>query len=174
MGTIRPPCFFRSGRQAARMLHALLRREDHRPLCRCPISGACHGDRNVRFGAPRRSSKRRQRDKPAVSSRSCPKLFPLHLRRHSSSHPFHRAVIPVPPQSLDSVARGDGVVLAVLAALCRRWDFPPTVERWLEMADVALENLGFLPSEDGEDDPPEQPPKPGSAGRRRPKPPDTG
>jgi len=61
-----------------------------------------------------------------------------------------------------------------VAALCRRWGFPPQVERWLEMADVALENLDFLPSEDGEDDPPEQPPKPRPAGRRKPKPPDTG
>jgi hypothetical protein len=39
-----------------------------------------------------------------------------------------------------------------VAALCRRWGFPPEVERWLEMADEALEDLGFLPSEDGEDD----------------------
>ncbi|MGO1074917.1 hypothetical protein [Inquilinus sp. CA228] len=60
-----------------------------------------------------------------------------------------------------------------VAALCRRWDFPPNVKRWLEMADEAMEHLGFLPSED---DPPEDPPEPGSAGVgvRRPKPPDTG
>ncbi|MGO1080164.1 hypothetical protein [Inquilinus sp. CA228] len=60
-----------------------------------------------------------------------------------------------------------------VAALCRRWDFPPNVERWLEMADVAMEHLGFLPSED---DPPEAPPelRPAGAGRRKPKPPDTG
>ena len=61
-----------------------------------------------------------------------------------------------------------------VAALCRRWGFPPEVERWLEMADEAREEFGFLPSEDGEDD--EDPPKPGPAapGRRKPKPPDTG
>ncbi|WP_342235521.1 hypothetical protein [Inquilinus sp. OTU3971] len=61
-----------------------------------------------------------------------------------------------------------------VAALCRRWGYPPTVERWLEMADEAMEELGFLPSQDGEDDP--EPPEPRSAapGRRRPKPPDTG
>ncbi|MGO1078982.1 hypothetical protein [Inquilinus sp. CA228] len=62
-----------------------------------------------------------------------------------------------------------------VAALCRRWGFPVQVERWLEMADVAMEELGFLPSEDGEDDP-EDAPAPRSAGvdRRKPKPPDTG
>jgi hypothetical protein len=65
-----------------------------------------------------------------------------------------------------------------VAALCRRWGFPPQVERWLEMADEAMEHYGFIPPEDGEDDdrddPPEQPPKPRPAGRRKPKPPDTG
>ncbi|MGO1080784.1 hypothetical protein [Inquilinus sp. CA228] len=61
-----------------------------------------------------------------------------------------------------------------VAALCRRWDFPPNVKRWLEMADVAMEHLGFLPSEDGEDDPPKDTPEPRSAGSRRPKSPDTG
>ena len=63
-----------------------------------------------------------------------------------------------------------------VAALCRRWGFPVEVERWLEMADEALEHLGFIPSKDGEDDPPADPPKPRSAapGRRKPKPPDTG
>jgi hypothetical protein len=64
-----------------------------------------------------------------------------------------------------------------VAALCRRWDFPPNVKRWLEMADVAMEHLGFLPSEDGEDDEdPEDPPEPRSAAsaRRKPRPPDTG
>ncbi|MGL4962317.1 MAG: hypothetical protein ACRC67_13870, partial [Inquilinus sp.] len=30
-----------------------------------------------------------------------------------------------------------------VAALCRRWGFPPEVERWLEMADEALEEFGF-------------------------------
>ena len=60
-----------------------------------------------------------------------------------------------------------------VAALCRRWGFPPEVERWLEMADVAMEHLGFLPSEDGEDDP-EDPPEPRSAGAGRRRPPDTG
>jgi hypothetical protein len=61
-----------------------------------------------------------------------------------------------------------------VAALCRRWGYPVQVERWLEMADEAMENLGFLPSED--DDPPTDPPKPGpaGAGRRKPKAPDTG
>ncbi|MGO1079067.1 hypothetical protein [Inquilinus sp. CA228] len=61
-----------------------------------------------------------------------------------------------------------------VAALCRRWGFPVQVERWLEMADVAMEELGFIPPQDGEDDPPEDPPKPGSAGGRKPRPPDTG
>ncbi|MGL4963045.1 MAG: hypothetical protein ACRC67_17565 [Inquilinus sp.] len=60
----------------------------------------------------------------------------------------------------------------VVAALCRRWGYPVQAERWLEMADAAMEDLGFLPSEDGEDD--EDPPKPRSAGSRRPKAPDTG
>ncbi|MGL4966973.1 MAG: hypothetical protein ACRC67_37480 [Inquilinus sp.] len=61
-----------------------------------------------------------------------------------------------------------------VAALCRRWGYPVQVERWLEMADEALEDLGFLPSEDGEDD--EDPPEPGPAGAgcRKPKVPDTG
>ena len=63
-----------------------------------------------------------------------------------------------------------------VAALCRRWGFPPEVERWLEMADEAMEHYGFIPPEDGEDDDPEDPPAPRSAGagRRKPKPPDTG
>jgi len=61
-----------------------------------------------------------------------------------------------------------------VAALCRRWGYPVQVERWLEMADEALENLGFIPSEDGEDDPPADPPKPRPASGRKPKPPDTG
>ena len=61
-----------------------------------------------------------------------------------------------------------------VAALCRRWGFPLEVERWLEMADEALEDLGFLPSQDGEDDPPADKPKPRSAGSRKPKAPDTG
>ena len=61
-----------------------------------------------------------------------------------------------------------------VAALCRRWGFPVEVERWLEMADEALENLGFIPSKDGEDDPPADKPKPRPAGSRKPKPPDTG
>ena len=51
-----------------------------------------------------------------------------------------------------------------VAALCRRWGFPVEVERWLEMADEALENLGFIPSKDGEDDPPEDKPKPPDTG----------
>jgi hypothetical protein len=61
-----------------------------------------------------------------------------------------------------------------VAALCRRWGYPVRVEQWLEMADEAMEQLGFLPSD--EDDPPEDAPKPRSAapGRRKPKPPDTG
>ncbi len=63
-----------------------------------------------------------------------------------------------------------------VAALCRRWNLPVKVERWLEMADEALEDYGFIPPEDGEDDDPEDPPEPCSAGadRRKPKPPDTG
>jgi hypothetical protein len=62
-----------------------------------------------------------------------------------------------------------------VAALCRRWGFPPEVERWLEMADEAMEHYGFIPPEDGEDDeedPPE--PRPAAPSRRRSKPPDTG
>ena len=61
-----------------------------------------------------------------------------------------------------------------VAALCRRWGYPVQVERWLEMADEAMEELGFLPSEDGEDDPPADRPEPRSAGSRRPRSPDTG
>ncbi|MGO4128947.1 hypothetical protein AB4Z01_31445 [Inquilinus sp. YAF38] len=62
-----------------------------------------------------------------------------------------------------------------VAALCRRWGYPVQVKQWLEMADEALEELGFIPPEDGEDDeddPPE--PRPAGAGRRKPRPPDTG
>ena len=59
-----------------------------------------------------------------------------------------------------------------VAALCRRWGYPVQVERWLEMADEAMEELGFLPSQDGEDD--EDPPEPRSATSARRKPPDTG
>jgi hypothetical protein len=61
-----------------------------------------------------------------------------------------------------------------VAALCRRWGYPVQAERWLKMADEAMEHLGFLPSEDGEDD--EDPPEPRSAGvsGRKPKAPDTG
>jgi hypothetical protein len=59
-----------------------------------------------------------------------------------------------------------------VAALCRRWGYPVRVEQWLEMADEALEHLGFLPSQDGEDD--EDPPEPRSAAPGRRKPPDTG
>ncbi len=61
-----------------------------------------------------------------------------------------------------------------VAALCRRWNFPVKVERWLEMADEALEDYGFIPPEDGEDEDPEDPPEPRLASSRRPKPPDTG
>ena len=61
-----------------------------------------------------------------------------------------------------------------VAALCRRWGYPPTVARWLELADVTLESLGFLPSDDDEDDPPANPPEPRSAAGRKPRPPDTG
>ncbi|MGO4127854.1 hypothetical protein AB4Z01_25895 [Inquilinus sp. YAF38] len=60
-----------------------------------------------------------------------------------------------------------------VAALCRRWGYPVQVKQWLEMADEALEELGFIPPEDGEDD--EDQPEPRSAANnRRPKPPDTG
>src|SRR5687768_5252802 len=59
-----------------------------------------------------------------------------------------------------------------VAALCRRWGYPVQVKQWLEMADEALEELGFLPSQDGEDD--EDPPEPRSAAPGRHKPPDTG
>jgi hypothetical protein len=63
-----------------------------------------------------------------------------------------------------------------VAALCRRWGFPVKVERWLEMADEALEDYGFIPPENGEDDEddPQDPPEPRSAGSRRPRSPDTG
>ncbi|MGF6228897.1 hypothetical protein QFZ27_002852 [Inquilinus ginsengisoli] len=60
-----------------------------------------------------------------------------------------------------------------VAALCRRWGLPVRVERWLEMADEAMEQLGFIPPQDGEDDPEDQP-KPRPASGRRPKKPDTG
>ena len=59
-----------------------------------------------------------------------------------------------------------------VAALCRRWGYPPNVERWLEMADEAMEELGFIPPQDGEDD--ENSPEPRSASGRKPRPPDTG
>jgi hypothetical protein len=58
---------------------------------------------------------------------------------------------------------------AAVAALCRRWGYPVRVEQWLEMADEAMEHLGFLPSEDDEDDP-----EPRSSAGREPKAPDTG
>ena len=57
-----------------------------------------------------------------------------------------------------------------VAALCRRWGFPQDVERWLEMADEAMEQLGFIPSQD---DPPEDPPEPRSAASNRHKSPNT-
>ena len=60
-----------------------------------------------------------------------------------------------------------------VAALCRRWGYPVRVEQWLEMADEALEHLGFLPSEDGEDDP-EDAPEPRWTSGRKPRPADTG
>ncbi|MFE0754827.1 hypothetical protein ACFW16_12810 [Inquilinus sp. NPDC058860] len=62
-----------------------------------------------------------------------------------------------------------------VAALCRRRGFPPQVERWLEMADEAMEHYGFIPPQDGEGDPEDapEPPLAGVAGRR-PKSPDTG
>jgi hypothetical protein len=60
-----------------------------------------------------------------------------------------------------------------VAALCRRWGFPVKVERWLEMADEAMEDYGFIPPEDGEEDE-DDPPEPRSAGSRRPRSPDTG
>ncbi|WP_225767132.1 hypothetical protein [Inquilinus sp. Marseille-Q2685] len=59
-----------------------------------------------------------------------------------------------------------------VAALCRRWGYPVRVEQWLEMADEAMEELGFLPPQDGEDA--ADPPKPRSAAPARRKPPDTG
>jgi len=63
----------------------------------------------------------------------------------------------------------------VVAALCRRWGYPVQAERWLEMADAAMEDLGFLPDEDGEDDDDPTEPRPsGVNGRRKPRPPDTG
>ena len=32
-----------------------------------------------------------------------------------------------------------------VAALCRRYDYPVRVERWLEIADELMEHHGFLP-----------------------------
>jgi hypothetical protein len=63
-----------------------------------------------------------------------------------------------------------------VAALCRRWNLPVKVERWLEMADEAMEDYGFIPPQDGEDDEddPKDPPTPRSAAPVRRKPPDTG
>uniref|UniRef100_UPI003784D6E7 hypothetical protein n=1 Tax=Inquilinus sp. TaxID=1932117 RepID=UPI003784D6E7 len=61
-----------------------------------------------------------------------------------------------------------------VAALCRRWGYPVRVKQWLEMADEAMEELGFLPPEDGEEDDPEDAPEPRSAAGRRPKTWDTG
>ncbi|WP_395674186.1 hypothetical protein [Inquilinus sp.] len=61
-----------------------------------------------------------------------------------------------------------------VAALCRRWGYPVRVKQWLEMADEAMEELGFLPPEDGEEDDPEDAPAPRSVAGRRPRPPDTG
>ncbi len=66
-----------------------------------------------------------------------------------------------------------------VAALCRRWNLPVKVERWLEMADEAMEHYGFIPPEDGEDDEVRSRrirPRlaPAGAGRRKPKPWDTG
>jgi hypothetical protein len=63
-----------------------------------------------------------------------------------------------------------------VAALCRRWGYPVRVQQWLEMADEAMEELGFLPPEDGEEDDPEDAPAPRSAGvsGRKPRSPDTG
>jgi hypothetical protein len=64
-----------------------------------------------------------------------------------------------------------------VAALCRRWNFPVQVERWLEMADEALEDYGFIPPQDGEDDeedPEDQPAPRSAAAGRKPKPWDTG
>jgi hypothetical protein len=60
----------------------------------------------------------------------------------------------------------------VVAALCRRWGYPVQAERWLAMADAAMEDLGFLPDEDGADD--DDPPEPRSTSGRKPRPPDTG
>ena len=58
-----------------------------------------------------------------------------------------------------------------VAALCRRWGLPVRVKQWLEMADEAMEQLGFIPDENGGYG--NDPPKPGPASGRR-KPPDTG
>ena len=60
-----------------------------------------------------------------------------------------------------------------VATLCRRWGYPPKVERWLEVSDKTLEKLGFV--RPGDDEPwPEDPLEPGSATSSRRKPPDTG
>ena len=59
-----------------------------------------------------------------------------------------------------------------VAALCRRWGLPVRVERWLEMADEAMEQLGFLPDEDGKYG--NETPEPRPAGGHKSKAPDTG
>jgi len=61
-----------------------------------------------------------------------------------------------------------------LAMLAAAYDVSgdQNVERWLEMADEAMEELGFIPPQDGEDD--ENSPEPRSASGRKPRPPDTG
>ena len=65
-------------------------------------------------------------------------------------------------------------VPVAVEALCRRWGYPPQVERWLVMADEIMETVGFVPSEDDEHWP-EDPPGPRPAGRgRKPRAPDTG
>ena len=58
-------------------------------------------------------------------------------------------------------------------ALSQCWGYPPRVRRWLEVADKTLERMGVVPPE-GDEPWPGDPPEPGSATSRRPKPPDTG
>ena len=53
-----------------------------------------------------------------------------------------------------------------VAALCRRWGFPVQVERWLEMADEAMEHLRLPAAGGRRGRSPEDPPAPRPAGVR--------
>jgi hypothetical protein len=59
----------------------------------------------------------------------------------------------------------------MVAELCEKYGLPVETEEWLAIADVALEELGYLAPGD---DSPEDSPKPRSGNVRRREPPDTG